>query len=274
MDDTTKKPVHVQPVSRDTKFTKLRSLKCFEEVHQNIIDGWSPAEVAKLIQDEHKEYTDITRPSLVNVIKSYRSSLPPGVLIEKRMPAAFNAAAKKLQKSIDEVEELEWLTRFQKRRLKIDGATEKKINKLLPTMTQEVRAQVEVLRTLATVKMDLGVNKRNLGSIEVNATMVAGVVDKYGTSSVAKVLQDSASRQKVMGIAEKFLALAKHVPTEVEGEIVDGEAVSTADEPASEVETLPDATQDTAPTEPQTADHVDASPEPVSESKAVTDDSK
>lgn len=205
--------------------TKFRAMKCFPEVHQHILEGWTPLEVAKFIQDDRKEYTDATRGTVVNNVKEYRASLPPGELIARRMPAVFNDAAKKLKEGVDEVQELEWLTRFQKRRLKIDGTTERKINKLLPSMTQEVRAHVEVLRTLSSVKMDLGLNKRHLGSIEVDATVVAGVVDKYGTSSVAKVLQNSASRQKVMGIAEKFMALAQHVanPEVEDGEVIEAE---------------------------------------------------
>jgi hypothetical protein len=164
--------------------------------------------VAKFIQEDRGEYLEVELATLVSTLRYYRSTIPPGELAEQRLPAVFNAAAKKLRKGVDEVKELEWLSLFQKRRLRIDGETEKKINKLLPTMTQEVRAHVEVLRTLASVKMDLGVNKRHLGSLEVDATLVADVVGRYGTAGVGKVLQSSESRQKVMGVAERFIALA------------------------------------------------------------------
>ena len=227
-DPESKSRVHVRPVSREPTFAKLRALKCFEEVHQHILDGWSPNEVAKFIQEEQGEYLESSRANLIWAVKQYRSSIPPGELVERRMPAAFNSAAKKLEKGVDEVKELEWLSMFQKRRLKIDANTEKKINKLLPSMTQEVRAHVEVLRTLASVKMDLGVNKRHLGSLEVDATLLADVTARYGTSSVARVLQSSESRQKVMGVAEKFLALAAK---EVEGDEEEAETVEAAPTP-------------------------------------------
>lgn len=224
MNNSEGKSTAIRPVSRATGSTKLRSLNCFEEVHQRILDGCDSASLAKYIQEEQKEYLDATRAAVVSAVHYYRSSLPPGELVEKKLPGAFNDAVKKLNKSVDEVKELEWLTRFQKRRLRIDGDTEKKINKLLPSMTQEVRAHVEVLRTLATVKMDLGLNKRHLGSLEVDAKLVAEVTERYGTANVAKVLQNSESRQKVMGVAERFLALA-HRESQgnpvVEGDIVD-----------------------------------------------------
>jgi hypothetical protein len=173
------------------------------------LDGQGSTAIAKYIQEEEGEYLEATRESVVSALNYYRSSLPPGELVAKQLPGEFKNAVKKLNKAVDEVKELEWLTRFQKRRLRLDGAVETNIKKLLPTMTQEVRAHVEVLRTLASVKMDLGLNKRHLGSLEVDATLVADVVGRYGSSNVAKVLQSAESRQKVMGVAERFLALAQ-----------------------------------------------------------------
>lgn len=227
MNNSEGKGTAIRPVSRATGSTKLRSLNCFDEVHQRVLDGCDSASLAKYIQEEEQEYLDASRASVVSALNYYRSTLPPGELVSKKLPGAFNEAVKKLNKSVDEVKELEWLTRFQKRRLRIDGDTEKKINKLLPSMTQEVRAHVEVLRTLASVKMDLGLNKRHLGSLEVDAKLVAEVTERYGTANVAKVLQNSESRQKVMGVAERFLALAHReaqetsVEAEVEGDVVD-----------------------------------------------------
>jgi hypothetical protein len=209
MNDSENKSNPVRPVSREPKFTKIRALNCFEEVHQRILSGEGATAIAKFIQEDEGEYLDATRASVVSALNYYRSTLPPGELVAKQLPGEFKNAVKKLNKAVDEVKELEWLTRFQKRRLRIDGAVESNIKKLLPTMTQEVRAHVEVLRTLASVKMDLGLNKRHLGSLEVDATLVADVVGRYGSSTVAKVLQSAESRQKVMGVAERFLALAQ-----------------------------------------------------------------
>jgi len=244
-DPENKFPVQIRPVSRDARFAKLRSLKCFEEVHQQLREGQPPMVVAKFIQEDREEYQEVERATLVAALRYYRSTIPPGELVEQRLPAAFNTAAKKLRKGVDEVKELEWLSLFQKRRLRIDGETEKKINKLLPTMTQEVRAHVEVLRTLASVKMDLGVNKRHLGSLEVDATLVADVVGRYGTPGVGKVLQNSESRQKVMGIAEKFMALAAREASgeddSEEAEVVEAE---TTPEPQPPPKPDPGATGD------------------------------
>lgn len=216
MNDSENKSAQVRPVSREPNFTKIRALSCFEEVHQRILNGEGATAIAKFIQEDEGEYLDATRASVVSALNYYRSTLPPADLVAQKLPEEFKTAVKKLHKAVDEVKELEWLTRFQKRRLRIDGAVESSIKKLLPTMTQEVRAHVEVLRTLASVKMDLGLNKRHLGSLEVDATLVADVVGRYGSSTVAKVLQSAESRQKVMGAAERFLALAQRDITDSE----------------------------------------------------------
>jgi hypothetical protein len=112
------------------------------------------------------------------------------------------------------VKELEWVAKLQKRRLKLDNKIEKKIQKLMPSMTQEVRVMIEALRALADVKMDLGLSKRHLGELNVDATLIADVTGRYGNASIAKVLQNPESRQKVMGAAEKFLALAASATAE------------------------------------------------------------
>lgn len=240
MNDSENKSDQVRPVSREPRFTKIRALNCFEEVHQRILSGEGATAIAKFIQEDAGEYLDATRASVVSALNYYRSTLPPGELVAKQLPEEFKAAVKKLNKTVDEVKELEWLTRFQKRRLKIDGAVESNIKKLLPTMTQEVRAHVEVLRTLASVKMDLGLNKRHLGSLEVDATLVADVVGRYGSSTVAKVLQSAESRQKVMGAAERFLALAQR-------EVDDSESAGTASEKVVDVAPTKPAETETPP---------------------------
>lgn len=250
MSDSGTTRTNLRPVSRESGFKKLRALKCFEEVHQAVLDGLGATALAQLIQEERQEYLDVTRASLIVMLDNYRASLPAGEVVARRLPATYGAAIKKLHKSVDEVQELEWLTRFQKRRLRIDGNTETKINKLLPTMTQEVRAHVEVLRTLASVKMDLGLNKRHLGSLEVDATLVADVVERYGTADIAKVLQSAESRQKVMGVAERFLALAQK---EIGG---------------SGDEATEDAVVDAVPVEPE----VPPPPTKASEAEAATSD--
>jgi hypothetical protein len=194
--------------NRETRFLKLRALKCFQEVVERIHAGWPIPELARFIQDDRQEYKDIGRDSLVWTLTEFRKTIPPAQLISRRMPQAFNEASKKVEKGIDELEELEGLYKLQMDRIKIDYEAEKTIHKLLPTMTQEVRVAREILQTYADLKMDMGLSKRHLGTLDVDASLVADVAGRYGREDVAQVLNNPGSRHRVLAIAEKLLTFS------------------------------------------------------------------
>lgn len=201
-------PEHVRPVHRETRFGKLRSLKCFDEVHRRICEGWGITDVARFIQDEQQEYVEITHDSLVQALKDYRASIPPALRAARTLPKAITAAVEEVTKGMDELTALEDLYAIQRQRIDIDGEVEKKIGKLIPTMTQEIRVAREILQSYADLKMDLGLSKRHLGQLDVDAKVVADVTGRYGKASVEKVMKSPESRRKVLGIAEKILQLA------------------------------------------------------------------
>jgi hypothetical protein len=163
-------------------------------------------ELARYVQEECKEYTHVTRQSLSDILKSYRNHLPPAMFIAKRMPQSFEKAAETVRKGIDELAELEKLYELQMRRIGIDENTEKKINKLMPTMTQEVRVAAEILGRIATLKQDLGLSEHHLGKLELEAKLHTEVEGKYGSQAVIAVISDPQKRRKVLGLAERLLA--------------------------------------------------------------------
>lgn len=219
----------IRPVSRETRFLRLRSLKCFEVVHQRLLDGWAVSQVADYIQRDCSEYTDVGRPSLETILNEYRASLPAAEVV-KKLPHFFAKTVQKVDAGLDELAEMEALYRKQLERIEIDLKTEKNIGKLLPSMTQEMRAAREILSDIAQLKMDLGLNQRNLGKMEVEAKVVAEVAQKYD-SKVVKAMESPDSRRKLLGIAERFLALADGRGGSLD--TVDAEVVS---EPETEVE--------------------------------------
>ena len=208
-------------------FKRFRNLKCYKEAHTKILEGWPLKKIAIFIQDERDEYTDVSPNYMVNLLTAYRDSLPPAELISMRLPKVMQKAVKKLEEGVDEVKELERLAMFQKRRMKIDGDTEKKIGKLLPSMTQEVRVMTEILRTLKDTKMDLGINTRHIGQLDIDSKSVSV---QYNSEAVGKVLDDTKSRQKLLSVAEKFMALAAIKDTT---DTVDAETVSSDTAPAT-----------------------------------------
>lgn len=202
----------VKPRSRDasTKFSKLKSLKCFNEVHQRILDGWPLSKVATYVQQERQEYTDVTNGSLIAVLQEYRAALPPTVLLSKTpLLPTFGKAMDQLEEGLDELAELERLYKIQMERIQIDFEKEKQIKKLLTSMTPEIRAAKDLLTARAQLKMDLGLDDRHLGTAEVSVevTATADLGAKYGEQA-AKVLDNDTSRRKLLGIANQFLSFA------------------------------------------------------------------
>lgn len=212
----------IRPVSRETRFLRLRALKCFKEVHQRLLEGWSPGKLAAFIQDDQKEYTDVGRASLEAQLGEYRASLPPGELVKERLPRFHAEQAQKVQEGFDELAEMESLYKMQLERISIDLKTEKTIGKLMPSMTQEMRAAREILSDIAQLKMDLGVNERHLGKMEVETQVIADVTQRYD-SNVGAVMAQPESRRKLLGIAERFMSLASG-RANVEGDLEHDEA--------------------------------------------------
>lgn len=202
----------VRSVSRTTdKHQKLRGLKCFDQVYARICDGWPLTELARYIQEDQKEYTEISRQGLVSTLTDFRSSLPPGELIKKRMPMAFVEAHKEVNEAVDEVKELEELYRIQLKRIHIDHALENKIGKLLQSMTPEIREARQLLETMANLKMEMGLHDRapqkHEVNVEVDEVLESDLGQHFGNASVKKVLNSPESRHRVMGTVERFLKL-------------------------------------------------------------------
>jgi len=198
----------MRPVSRKTSFAKLRSCKCFPEVHERVVQGYSPAEIARWVQDEKGEYTDAAHASLKIIIDRYRKSLPPGELAKHRLSSDHKAALEEIEENIDTIREFIKLYRKQMARIDVDMKTEEKIGKLFPTMTQEMRVAGEFLRGIAQMQMDLGIKDRHLGTVDVEARMLDEIDERYEGTAVGKVFADPKKRRKLLNIAEHALSLA------------------------------------------------------------------
>lgn len=204
----------MKPKSRQGGFEKLRAMKCFEEMHERVRQGWPLSELARWIQEDKEEYLSVTRPGLLTVLQNYRAKIPPGELVAQRLPKDHQKAVEKLEKGVDEVQELEELYRIQMSRVKIDVETESAINKLLPSLTQEIKEARSILESLAGMKMELGINTRapeehNVNvEVDVDARLDADL-GTFGSESVQQVLDSPEKRRRVTGVVDRFLRLSQ-----------------------------------------------------------------
>jgi len=203
----------MKPKARRDGHGKLRAMRCFQEVHERIRQGWPMTELARWIQEDKEEYLDVKRQALINVLKNYRSSIPPGELVEKRLPKAFVDAKKEIDSGIDELTELTELYRLQMERVKIDFEKEKMIDKLLPTMTGEIKEARQLLESMIGVKDALGLTDKSPTEHNINITaevegQLAEDVGKFASEAVAKTLESPESRRRVTGVVDRFLHLS------------------------------------------------------------------
>jgi len=200
----------VKPVSRKLdKFERLRSLRCFEDVNEMITTGWPLAEIAKYVQKTKHEYTDVEELSLIYILQSYRRSLPPTTLMSRRLPHVFQKASQEVRDGLDVLAEMSKLYEIQMKRVEIDFTLERAAKKLIPSMTQEVKEARSLLEGIQKMKMDLGLDERHLGTLQLDSGASDEVVTRYGKSSVRRVLDDPQASRKVLSLAERFVQISQ-----------------------------------------------------------------
>jgi hypothetical protein len=207
----------IRPKSRDEGYQKLRTLKCFREVHERILAGWEPAAIARFVQNDRNEYTHATQVSLAQVIQRYRDTIPPAELLKTRMPKAFEEAKAEVDEGLDELKEMEKLYKLQMKRIGIALTVEEESKRLMPNVTQDVRTAREILAGYADLKMDLGLSARAGEKVDVNVNVTTDA-SRYGKKSVERVMNNPELRRKVLGVAERVFALQGRL------EVIDAES--------------------------------------------------
>jgi len=186
---------------QSNRFAKLLALKCFPEVKQHLIAGFSLPQVSEFIQEERKEYTDVTRSSLITILSRYRREMPPLQILENMAPSQVSDAMARFKKGEKELDRLESLYEFQLRRLEIGHATEIMMNRLLNRVTLEVDQTLRIIAKMHSVKMDLGVGGgRDLGTLHIDDEKLEKIEESHGPE-VRAAMEDPESRVKVLNLA-------------------------------------------------------------------------
>lgn len=237
------------------KFVRLRGLKCFDEIHKKILDGLPLKTIILWIQQEQGEATDMSYSGLSSVLSEYRASLPKLEVAARLISPAIAEIAEKAMKELDEVAELSALYRKQKdlsllqqERIEFTREFEKKVQMPLPSVKEEIRlakdlnvSSKDILTASAELKMDLGLSKRHIGEVTVQENITADIVARFGNPAVEKVLNNPASRHRVLGLAERLLLASKKHEQVIEGVIISSAEVSVEKPVAAEVTPAADA---------------------------------
>lgn len=213
----------VKTEQRETRFKALRELECFESIRDRILAGWTVAQICHYVHEELEEAKEIAPTALHQMIDGYRKTIPPADfvsqqppadIVQQRMSKVHSTAIKKLKEGLNELDELQNLYETQMERIRIDLQAEKANGKLFPSMSQEVRIAKELLESSSKLKHELGLTKKHLGQLDVEARFVQDAQGKFGNASVKRVLQNPEQRRRVLGLAERFLELQAGDPKE------------------------------------------------------------
>lgn len=207
--DSTRKPT-VRPVSRETTsiYSRLRQARCFHEIDRRLRLGWSSIDCANAIQNEFNELKETSVKYIKKLLDRYRSQIPPAELsVSSANPVVSRLATRRVANGLDELAEIERLYSLQMARIDIDYNNEVTASKLLDTTAAEMQVAMKLLKISADLKMDLGLVKRQMGSVEITGQLAADVTARYGQDSVGKIIADPDARKKILGMAEKLLMI-------------------------------------------------------------------
>lgn len=201
----------VRPISRDDGGqTKFHALECYPELRAKVTQGVPIPEVARWLQEEKKEYTDVTRESLTRMLYRFKQRIPPAER-EKISPRAaqelLDKERERIAFKVEPVTELEKLYLKQMARIEIDTAHEKDIGKLFGSTSNEMRLAMDMLVKLKTLQEDALGEQGGTGNGTNESTQFGITLALHASRpGVQKVVQSAESRRKVLGVARTMVS--------------------------------------------------------------------
>lgn len=189
-----------------TRYERIYDLPYYKEVYDKLRKGWSLTRVAKMIQSRGG-CSDISFSYLRQTLHFFRNErIPKTEILKDYVPEYVMDTKEKFKESIDELEEIEDLYRVQRDRIGVDYKKEKQIGKLFNNTYKEMEVCLAMLQASAKLKQDLGLTKKELGTLNVEGRHILEAQNKYGTKDIQDVITNPNSRRRVLMLAERILA--------------------------------------------------------------------
>jgi len=206
-------------IQKREKFTKIKKLRCFEQVHEMLAYGCPAPHVAKFVR-EQGEYKDVTSASLINILKRYRAEILPVDVLTTRQPHIIIEAKKAYTDKLEELRRLDVQYEALVYRFDLMHSRERASGLIDQAVDRIQRSILDVIKAMHVIKMDLGISgQRNLGTLHVSAERLEEIRAKYGDKA-SKAMANPVSRAKVMSALELIRKKAYLEGVE-SGEIID-----------------------------------------------------
>lgn len=204
--------------NRREKYTRIKELNCFPEVEQQVIAGFKIPDIARFIQEEREEYTDVARESLVTMLAAFKRDMPPAQILESASPETaleVKKAREKFGDKLAELEELSDLVTIQKKNVLAGLRMVEKSGFPQQRLGVEVLNMAAVVMKMHAIKMDLGLTKaggRELGTLTISAEKMSEIRKRHGREA-AEALAKPESRARALAVVRRLTAVAT-VPME------------------------------------------------------------
>lgn len=197
---------------------KLKSLKCFPQVHDKICAGVACETVAEWIQGDCGEYTDAKIGSVIRALYRYKEDLPATALAIPE-PLHVHKKIEKLRRGVNELSELEKLYLLQIARISKAVEVEDKINFLNKDVRKEMELAKELLVEMANLKVETGLYERQ------GHKFTLGVEGEVNHNHRQVLEEMDPDKRRKLGVVAQELLKRLTAPTEApEAVLTDGKS--------------------------------------------------
>ncbi len=182
------------------KHDRIKSLKCYTMVREYLVAGYPATSLARIIQKEKRESTDIEFESLVNALKLYRADICPADKLIPRLPHIVMDAEKQFTDKLEELKRLEAILDANMWRFDLLHAKERMTDVVNEELDKVQNNVIKIIGKMHEIKMDLGLSgSRELGTLTVSTDKLEEVEKEYGEGA-ARALADPVKRNRVFAV--------------------------------------------------------------------------
>lgn len=218
-----KSPPPLRKKVQSTRFDSLKSLPCFQEVHNKIAAGAAANRVVDYIHQQGL-LLEVPREKLSALVQGYRKSLSPAELLLQNMPEDVLDAKDRFDTGLNELDELHRLYRIQTGRINRVLRTEAEMNLLLPTTRVEVQAAESLLLSAVKTRVALGLGLEgdtDADEGEVTTVLIQKIKGRTTNPEVLQLLATPEGRAKLVHLHKRVrgvLGMESKPTIDTEGE--------------------------------------------------------
>ena len=190
---------------------KIEGLNCFADIKTMLENGEKVADIAAYIQDDAKEYTEVSRKTVIRSVYRYFNDCIRSEQTKELLPATMLLLKENLQEHIDPIHCLNILLAIHLDRISMEYAIEKKLGKTLSSNTKAIGVAATISDLLSKATSDdlsrrlkgASLDSSSSDALDGVARMRDAYAQRYGEVA-ANVIANPDARRRILNIMEKI----------------------------------------------------------------------